>query len=74
MSNPNNSDQAKLRAQQELSKLEGQPQMSEDERHAGNVKRGLTAATHNPNVTDAGKKQARDKLEAMGEKPDQPGD
>lgn len=43
MSNPNNSEQAKLHAQQELSKLEGQPQISEDERHAGNVKRGLTA-------------------------------
>lgn len=43
MSNPNNSDEAKMHAQQELSRLEEHPQMSEDDRHAGNVKRGLTA-------------------------------
>ena len=34
----------------------------------------LYSATHNPNVTDAGKKQARDKLEAMGAAPEQPAD
>lgn len=41
--NPNNSDQAKMHAQQELAKHEGQPTTSGDERHEGNVKRGLTA-------------------------------
>jgi Conidiation protein 6. len=29
---------------------------------------------HNPNVTDMGKKQAREKLEGMGEQPEQPVD
>ncbi|KAL1856157.1 hypothetical protein Plec18170_004026 [Paecilomyces lecythidis] len=39
-----------------------------------NVARGLKAATHNPNVTDFGKKQARDKLAEMGGEPEQPVD
>lgn len=29
---------------------------------------------HNPNVTDYGKKQARDKLAGMGEQPEEPVD
>lgn len=31
-------------------------------------------ATHNPNVTDVGKQQARNRLESMGEHPDKPAD
>lgn len=81
-----------MHAQTELAKHEGQPTASEEDHHAGNVKRGLTAyvylgsirgyrklielysATHNPNVTDEGKQQARNKLEAMGEAPERPAD
>ncbi|EAW13433.1 Con-6 family protein [Aspergillus clavatus NRRL 1] len=68
------SKQAKQHAQQELDKYESDQGPSGDERHASNVKRGLKAATHNPNVTDMGKKQAREKLQAMGQEPDQPSD
>lgn len=34
----------------------------------------IYSATHNPNVTDMGKQQARGRLESMGEHPQQPGD
>lgn len=82
-----------MHAQQELGKHETNPDVSDDERHSGNVIRGLRAyvcplrfnshstmtddgdsATHNPNVTDVGKKQARDRLEEMGQDVEQPGD
>lgn len=84
-----------MHAQQELGKHETNPDVSDDERHSGNVIRGLRAyvfslcvcfnshstmtddgdsATHNPNVTDVGKKQARDRLEGMGQDVEQPGD
>ncbi|KAG2025254.1 hypothetical protein GB937_003016 [Aspergillus fischeri] len=74
--NPNVSQEAKQHAQQELDRYESgdATSKSEEDRHASNVKRGLKAATHNPNVTDMGKKQARDKLQAMGEQPEEPGD
>ena len=35
---------------------------------------GLCSATHNPNVTDAGKRDARSRLEGMGEEVEEPAD
>ena len=93
--NPRVSERAKRHAQQELDQVESQGPGSED-RHEGNVKRGLkayalhsfsfprhmgdlatdglTRATHNPNVTDYGKQEARSKLESMGEEVEEPSD
>lgn len=36
--------------------------------------RYIYRATHNPNVTDVGKQQARTKLEGLGEEPEHPAD
>ncbi|KAJ5101376.1 hypothetical protein NUU61_003598 [Penicillium alfredii] len=65
ISNPRVSEPAKSHAQEEISKFEGV--QSDEDRHEGNVKRGLKAAMHNPNNTGAGRSQARGKLESMGE-------
>lgn len=41
--NPRNSDEAKAHAQNELNQLSDTPERNEDQRHEGNVKRGLKA-------------------------------
>ncbi|EYE90516.1 Con-6 family protein [Aspergillus ruber CBS 135680] len=79
--NRNVSSEGRLHAEEELKRIQSneapgnEAGLSDDEeRHNRNVARGLKAATHNPNVTDVGKQQARGRLESMGEHPEQPAD
>ncbi|GAD95749.1 chlorohydrolase family protein [Paecilomyces variotii No. 5] len=82
ISNPNVSEAAKERDQAMLEEEYGggssqgydASSSEEGEKMPQNVARGLKAAMHNPNVTDFGKKQARDKLQDMGGEPEQPVD
>ncbi|OSX67660.1 hypothetical protein POSPLADRAFT_1051786 [Postia placenta MAD-698-R-SB12] len=65
ISNPNNSEEAKQRAQDRFNDMEARGEVDSAEAHAGQVERGHKAAISNPRNSAEAKQDSQQVLEDM---------
>ncbi|KZT74716.1 hypothetical protein DAEQUDRAFT_760740 [Daedalea quercina L-15889] len=65
ISNPNNSEEAKERAQTRLDELEQSGEANSAEAHNAQVRQGHKAATNNPNVSEETKQHSANVIEDL---------
>ncbi|KAI0330282.1 hypothetical protein GY45DRAFT_1370857 [Cubamyces sp. BRFM 1775] len=66
ISNPNNSEEAKERAQERLEQMDDSGELNSREAHEDNVAIGHKAAISNPNISEEAKERSAQALEEMG--------